>query len=498
MEQDPRSNWGPNDRADSDWECPECWTSLQVRTCKTKGKPNEGRNYVTCEGRDKNGKRMHALYFRYCNHALLERPTNPTNTPAPQPDGDKSIKQCAIAGGCRLHRGLTDYAMDSLGVQPASGHPFERSAPEVPFIPATVHRMSARAAMKRPACGSPRSPGEHRPIKSARNSYSVSSTYENDIHAAIQASLAAMAPPQSSGLWSGSSLLSSGSGSGSSSGSSSSLGSGLPSGSSLLSSGSSLGLLQASLAADSSCPTPLLRTASILPCLDRNHLGCDNCCDSDTGEDEDDEYLAALEASRLEAAARVDTSYADYLLSVKSSSLDRLRSGSPWGNLSDSGQTEFETLRDSTLANLAAIEALSPVLSSSEGSPYLNAFDREMLAAVRASIALMRSTSPSDSGSPTLADADRTIDANPHHDVIDLAIDDDSTPDLTFSASNSEGSQLSLARPQSSTDDVIDLTLDDDEAIVVVHVKAVQRRPRVKIEDVDIDLTLDDSDELAV
>ncbi|OJT10785.1 hypothetical protein TRAPUB_12698 [Trametes pubescens] len=217
---------------------------------------------------------------------------------------------------------------------------------------------------------------------------------------------------------------------------------------------------------------------SILRCMEPGHPGCENC--SHTDEDDDDEYLAALEASRAEAvhtAAALET-----------------RASSPWGNLSDSGQSEHEALRDSTLALLADLDRLSPA-PPSEGSPYLDANGREMLAVVRTSIALMRSETPD-----SLFDEDS--------DEEEALLDADATlrdaPLLTFSGSESDASLPNRpSPPRIKIEHVdIDLTLDDsdDDDVVPPLPQAPPRRlatPRrlVKIERVDIDLTLDDDEE---
>ncbi|OJT02626.1 hypothetical protein TRAPUB_6807 [Trametes pubescens] len=179
---------------------------------------------------------------------------------------------------------------------------------------------------------------------------------------------------------------------------------------------------------------------SILRCMEPGHPGCNNCIH--TEDDDNDEYLVALEASRVAAAQAVAAPDA--------------RASSPWGNFSDSGQSEFEALCDSTLTMLADLDRLSPAPPSAS-SPYLDANGREMLTVVRASIAHLRSETP-----------DSLFDE--HSDDEEAPSDADATlrdvPLLTFSGSESDSPQPNRPSP-----------------------------PCIKIEQVDIDLTLDDSDD---
>lgn len=209
--------------------------------------------------------------------------------------------------------------------------------------------------------------------------------------------------------------------------------------------------------------------------MEPGHPGCDNCIH--TEDDDDDEYLAALEASRVAQPVVAPDA----------------RASSPWGNFSDSGQSEFEALRDSTLTMLADLDRISPAPPSA-GSPYLDANGREMLSVVCTSIAHLRSETP-----------DSLFDE--HSDDEDAPSDADATlrdaPLLTFSGSDSDSPQPNQPPPRIKIEQVdIDLTLDDsdDDDAVPPPPRAPPRRqdtPRrqVKIERVDIDLTLDDEED---
>ncbi|TFK79040.1 hypothetical protein K466DRAFT_606447 [Polyporus arcularius HHB13444] len=73
------------------WWCLLCSALLQIRVCLTPGKANYGRSFVTCHPFDKHGIAIHAVFFRFCNDRIDMMSDTPPPATAINSDAPPSL-----------------------------------------------------------------------------------------------------------------------------------------------------------------------------------------------------------------------------------------------------------------------------------------------------------------------------------------------------------------------------------------------------------------------
>ncbi|TFK78348.1 hypothetical protein K466DRAFT_607069 [Polyporus arcularius HHB13444] len=66
----PRRRYGPVKQAE--WKCGKCTRKLKIQVCNDPTKDNYGRLFVVCSPKDKHGKPEHPQYFRFCHDLLSD------------------------------------------------------------------------------------------------------------------------------------------------------------------------------------------------------------------------------------------------------------------------------------------------------------------------------------------------------------------------------------------------------------------------------------------
>ncbi|EIW51587.1 uncharacterized protein TRAVEDRAFT_54342 [Trametes versicolor FP-101664 SS1] len=84
-----RKRWGPLTKAK--WPCGLCPRFMKPRVCKNPNSPNFGRVFCSCHPHSLSGEEEHAQYYRFCNDLIVDGETPPTSPSASDDEDTESL-----------------------------------------------------------------------------------------------------------------------------------------------------------------------------------------------------------------------------------------------------------------------------------------------------------------------------------------------------------------------------------------------------------------------